>query len=41
MISQLINAMLRHRQNSTIGRITAAEVKYVMNQLKAVGVSIP
>ena len=41
MISQLINAMLRHRQNSTIDRITAAEVKYVMNQLKAVGVSIP
>jgi hypothetical protein len=41
MISQLINAMLRHRQNSTIGRITATEVKYVMNQLKAVGVSIP
>ena len=41
MISQLINAMLRHRQNSTLDKITAAEVKYVMNQLKAVGVSIP
>jgi hypothetical protein len=41
MISQLINAMLRHRQYSTIDKITAAEVKYVMNQLKAAGVSIP
>ena len=41
MISQLINAMLRHSQNYTVDKITAAEVKYVMNQLKAVGVSIP
>jgi hypothetical protein len=41
MISQLINAMLQHRKNSTIERVTAAEVSYVINQLKAVGVSIP
>src|SRR5919198_5865489 len=41
MISQLINAMLQHRKNSTIKRVTAAEVSYVINQLKAVGVSIP
>ena len=43
MISQLVNAMLQqHRKNnSTIKRVTAAEVSYVINQLKAVGVSIP
>ena len=41
MISQLVNAMLQHRKNSTIQRVTAAEVSYVINQLKAVGVSIP
>jgi hypothetical protein len=41
MIAQLINAMLQHRKNSTVGRVTAAEVSYVMNQLKAVGISIP
>jgi hypothetical protein len=41
MIAQLINAMLQHRKNSTVGRVTAAEVSYVMNQLKAMGISIP
>ena len=41
MISQLVNAMLQHRKNSTIQRVTAAEISYVINQLKAVGVSIP
>ena len=43
MISQLVNAMLQqHRKNnSTIKRVAAAEVSYVINQLKAVGVSIP
>jgi hypothetical protein len=41
MISQLINAMLHHRKNTSIDRITAVEVSYVMNQLRAVGVSIP
>ena len=45
MISQLVNAMLqqqqRRRKNSTIKRVTAAEVSYIINQLKAAGVSIP
>ena len=45
MISQLVNAMLQHqhqhRKNSTTKRVTAAEVSYILNQLKAVGVSIP
>ena len=41
MIAQLINAMLQHRKNSMMNRVTAAEVSYVINQLKAVGVSIP
>jgi hypothetical protein len=44
MISQLVNAMQQqqqHRKNSTIKRVTAAEVSYVINQLKAAGVSIP
>ena len=36
MISQLINTMLRHSRNPTVDRITANEVKYVMDQLKAV-----
>jgi hypothetical protein len=41
MISQLVNAMLlQHRKNSTIKGVTAAEVSYVIDQLKAVGVSI-
>jgi hypothetical protein len=40
MISQLINAMLLQSRNQTVDPITAAEVKYVMDQLKAVGVSI-
>ena|SRR5436305_499834 len=43
MISQLVNAMLQqqqHRKNSTIKRVTAAEVSYIINQLKAAGVSI-
>ena len=41
MISQLINTMLRHSRNPILDKTTADEVKYVMNQLKAVGVSIP
>jgi formylmethanofuran dehydrogenase subunit B len=43
MISQLVNAMQQqqHRKNSTIKRVTAAEVSYIINQLKAAGVSIP
>jgi hypothetical protein len=41
MISQLVNAMLQHRNNSTIKRVTAAEVSYVINQLRAVGIFVP
>jgi hypothetical protein len=42
MISQLVNAMLLQQgNNSTIKRVTAAEVSYIINQLKAAGVSIP
>jgi hypothetical protein len=41
MISELINVMLQHMKNSAIGRTTAGEVNYTMNQLKAVGISIP
>lgn len=42
MISQLVNAMLlQHRKNSTIKRVSASEVNYVINQLKAAGVTIP
>jgi hypothetical protein len=41
MISQLINSMLQYTQNSLIGNVTAAEVNYVMKQLKAAGVPLP
>jgi hypothetical protein len=41
MISELINAMLQHTKNLAINRVTGTEVSYIMNQLKAVGVSIP
>jgi hypothetical protein len=41
MISSLINAMLRHTNNNTINKVSADEVRNIMNQLKAVGVSIP
>lgn len=41
MISELINAMRQHTKNLAINRVTAAEVGYVISQLKAVGVSIP
>ena len=40
MISQLMNAMLLNSRNHTVDSITANEVKYVMDQLKAVGVPI-
>ena len=42
MISQLVNAMQQqqHRKNSTIKRVTSAEVSHIINQLKAAGVSI-
>jgi hypothetical protein len=41
MISQLINSMLQYTRNSLIGNVTAAQVNYVMKQLKASGVSLP
>jgi hypothetical protein len=41
MISELMNTMLQHTNNSAINRVNAGEVRNVMNQLKAVGVSIP
>ena len=41
MISELINTMLRHTNNNTINKVSADEVRNIMNQLKAVGVSIP
>ena len=42
MISVLMNAMLSHNTKSTIiDRVTAEQVTYVMNQLKATGVALP
>jgi LPS O-antigen subunit length determinant protein (WzzB/FepE family) len=41
MISGLINTMLRHTNNNTINKVSTDEVRNIMNQLKAVGVSIP
>jgi hypothetical protein len=41
MISSLINTILHYTRNSIIERITAAQVVYVMSQLKASGVSLP
>jgi len=41
MISSLINAMLSYTKNSTIHRITPNQVNYVMNQLRASGISLP
>jgi hypothetical protein len=40
MISSLINTMLHYTRNSIIENITAAQVVYVMSQLKASGVSL-
>jgi hypothetical protein len=41
MISGLIDAMLQHTNSNAINRVTANDVSNIMNQLKAVGVSIP
>jgi hypothetical protein len=41
MIAELINTMLKHTNNNAIDRVTAGEVSNIMNQLRAVGVSIP
>ncbi|HZT34449.1 MAG TPA: hypothetical protein VFA15_00905 [Nitrososphaera sp.] len=44
MISQLVNSMIRSHgmagETSAIGSVTAANVEYVMKQLKAAGVSL-
>jgi hypothetical protein len=38
----LINAILLHNaKSSIIDRVTAEQVRYVMNQLKATGISLP
>jgi hypothetical protein len=42
MIAGLINAMLLANPKSTIiDRVTAEQVRYVLNQLKATGISLP
>ncbi|HMK58822.1 MAG TPA: hypothetical protein VK462_07195 [Nitrososphaeraceae archaeon] len=42
MIAGLINAILLHNaKSSIIDRVTAEQVRYVMNQLKATGISLP
>ena len=41
MISELMNTILRHTNNNAINKVTPGEVRNIMNQLKAVGVSIP
>jgi hypothetical protein len=41
MISELMNTMLQHTYNNAINRVNAVKVRNVMNQLKAVGISIP
>jgi hypothetical protein len=41
MMASIINAMLYHTKNSTIGRVTPVQITYVLRQLKASGVSLP
>ena len=41
MIAELMNTMLRHTNNKAINKVSADEVRNIMYQLKAVGVSIP
>lgn len=41
LISQLINVLLGSNLKSTLKRIDTNEVNYVMNQLRACGVSLP
>lgn len=41
LISQLINVLIGSNPKSTLTRIDASEVKYVMDHLKACGVSLP
>jgi hypothetical protein len=41
LISQLINILVGSNPKSTIGRVDTNEVTYVINQLKACGVTLP
>jgi hypothetical protein len=41
MIAELINVMLQYTKNNAINRVTVEEVSNIMNQLRAVGISIP
>ena len=41
LISQLINVLIESNPKSTLTRIDASEVKYVMDHLKTCGVSLP
>jgi hypothetical protein len=41
LISQLINVLIRNNPESTITRIDTNEVNYVVDQLRACGVSLP
>jgi hypothetical protein len=41
LISQLINILVGSNPKSTIGRVDTNEVTYVINQLKACGLSLP
>jgi hypothetical protein len=37
MISEFVNTILRHTNNNAITKVTAEEVRNIMNQLKVVG----
>jgi len=41
MISQLINTLLGSNSKSPVGRVNTDEVNYVIDQLKACGISLP
>lgn len=41
MISELMNTMLQHTNSNAVNRVTAGKVRNIMDQLKAVRVSIP
>ena len=41
MISQLINVLIESNSKSPVGRVDTHEVNYVINQLKACGISLP
>jgi hypothetical protein len=41
LLSGVMNAMLQHKKNPVITRVAATEVNHIINQLKAVGISIP